>query len=67
MRKIVTVIILGIALFQSGNLCAQDLLKSTDLSALKVDYMSDGDIAKIKECIANGNMATSSVHILIKR
>lgn len=33
-------------------------------------YLSDKNgivLAKIKECIANGNMATSSVHILIKR
>jgi hypothetical protein len=37
-----------LALLQSSTLVAQDLLKSTDLRTLKVDYLSDSDIAKIK-------------------
>jgi protein involved in polysaccharide export with SLBB domain len=55
MRKIIAVIILGIALFQTGGLRAQDLLKGSDLSTLKVDYMSDGDIAKIKSQLQSNN------------
>lgn len=56
MRKIITVIILFIALFQSSTMVAQDLLKSTDLSTLKVDYLSDSDIAKIKSQLQSNNV-----------
>jgi hypothetical protein len=45
MRKIVMLAILLLALLPS-TLVAQDLLKSTDLSTLKVDYLSDSDIIK---------------------
>jgi protein involved in polysaccharide export with SLBB domain len=48
MRKIIIAAVFFIALFQSSTVLAQDLLKSTDLSTLKVDYLSDSDIAKIK-------------------
>ncbi len=43
------------ALFQTGNVVAQDLLKGTDLSTLKVDYLSDSDIAKIKAQLQSNN------------
>ncbi|MFV8346769.1 SLBB domain-containing protein [Flavobacterium sp. ZB4P13] len=56
MRKIITVTLLFIALFQSSTLLAQDLLKSTDLSTLKVDYLSDSDIAKIKAQLQTNNV-----------
>lgn len=56
MRKIITVTLLLIALFQTSTLMAQDLLKSTDLSTLKVDYLSDSDIAKIKTQLQTNNM-----------
>ncbi|MFV8366709.1 SLBB domain-containing protein [Flavobacterium sp. XS1P27] len=56
MRKIITVTLLFVALFQSSTLVAQDLLKSTDLSTLKVDYLTDGDVAKIKAQLQSNNM-----------
>lgn len=56
MRKIITVTLLFIALFQSSTLLAQDLLKSTDLSTLKVDYLTDSDVAKIKAQLQSNNM-----------
>nr|WP_315177787.1 SLBB domain-containing protein [uncultured Flavobacterium sp.] len=56
MKKIITVVVLFVALFQSSALIAQDLLKSTDLSTLKVDYLSDSDIAKIKAQLLTNNM-----------
>ena len=56
MRKIITVTLLFIALFQSSTLLAQDLLKSTDLSTLKVDYLTDVDVAKIKAQLQSNNM-----------
>ena len=46
MKKIITAIVLFIALFQSTSLMAQDILKGNDLSTVRVDYLSDGDIAK---------------------
>lgn len=61
MRKIITVLLLVFALFQSGTLWAQDLLKGTDLSTLKVDYMSDGDIAKIKSQLQSNNTTIEQV------
>ena len=61
MRKIVTVFILVFVLFQTGTLRAQDLLKGTDLSTLKVDYMSDGDIAKIKSQLQSNNTTIEQV------
>lgn len=61
MRKIVAIIILVFILIQSGTLIAQDLLKGTDLSTLKVDYMSDGDIAKIKSQLQSNNATIEQV------
>lgn len=55
MRKIVTVILLLFVFFQSNSLTAQDILKGSDLSTLKVDYLSDSDIAKIKTQLKNNN------------
>ncbi|MFV8341094.1 SLBB domain-containing protein [Flavobacterium sp. XS2P39] len=56
MRKIIIVAVFFIALFQSSNMLAQDLFKSTDLSTLKVDYLSDSDIAKIKTELQTNNV-----------
>ncbi len=61
MRKIITALLLMFALFQSGTLLAQDLLRSTDLSTLKVDYLSDSDIAKIKTQLQSNNTTIEQV------
>ncbi|NDP26342.1 MAG: sugar transporter [Flavobacterium sp.] len=61
MRKIITVLLLTFALFQSGALHAQDLLKGSDLSTLKVDYLSDTDIAKIKTQLQTNNTTIEQV------
>ena len=61
MRKIITVLLLLIVLFQSGSLMAQDLLKGNDLSTLKVDYLSDTDIAKIKTQLQTNNSTIDQV------
>lgn len=61
MRKIVTVFLLLFVLFQSTSLKAQDLLRGTDLSTLKVDYMSDADIAKIKSQLQANNTTIEQV------
>jgi protein involved in polysaccharide export with SLBB domain len=56
MKKIITVIVLFAALFQHSSLIAQDILKGSDLSTVKVDYLSDGDIAKIKAQLQSNNV-----------
>jgi protein involved in polysaccharide export with SLBB domain len=61
MRKIITVFLLVFALFQSGAMRAQDLLKGTDLSTVKVDYLSDAEIAKIKTQLQNNNTTIEQV------
>lgn len=57
MKKIVSIIILFIIFFQSSTLIAQDILKSTDLSSVKVDNLSDGDIAKIKSQLQSNDIS----------
>ena len=56
MKKIILVVVLFIALFQSTTAVAQDFLKSTDLSSLKVDNLSDSDITKIKAQLQTNNL-----------
>ena len=56
MKKFITVLILFVALLQSSAIMAQDLLKSTDLSTLKVDNLSDSDVLKIKSQLQSNNM-----------
>lgn len=48
MKKILIITFLVFALFQVSTMKAQDLLKGNDLSTLKVDYLSDSDVAKIR-------------------
>lgn len=61
MRKIIITLLMMLALFQSGTLMAQDLLRSTDLSTLRVDYLSDSDIAKIKTQLQTNNTTIEQV------
>ena len=56
MRKKITTILIVFVLFNSGFLMAQDLLKGTDLSTVKVDYLTDADVAKIKNQLQTNNM-----------
>ena len=48
MKKIFSIAFLFFALTQTATVVAQDLLKAQDLSTLKVDYLSDADLAKIR-------------------
>ncbi len=61
MRKIFTVLLLLFVFLQSGTLMAQDLFKGSDLSTLKVDYLSDTDIAKIKTQLQTNNTTIEQV------
>ncbi|WP_269223794.1 SLBB domain-containing protein [Flavobacterium sp. IMCC34518] len=64
MRKIITAIVLFIALFQSSSLMAQDILKGSDLSTVRVDYLSDGDISKIKSQLQSNNVSIDQAESL---
>ena len=61
MRKIITTVLLLFVLLQSGTVLAQDLFKGSDLSTLKVDYLSDSDIAKIKTQLQTNNTTIEQV------
>jgi protein involved in polysaccharide export with SLBB domain len=65
MKKIIIAIFLVFAFFQSETIKAQDLLKGTDLSTVKVDYLSDGDIAKIQTQLQNNNTTIEQVEPLV--
>jgi protein involved in polysaccharide export with SLBB domain len=56
MKKIITAIILFVALFQTSTLMAQDVLKGSDLSTVRVDYLTDAEIAKIKTQLQSNNV-----------
>jgi protein involved in polysaccharide export with SLBB domain len=56
MKKTVAFLFILFSLLQSSTIIGQDLLKSTDLSTLKVDYLSDSDIAKIKSQLQTNNV-----------
>jgi protein involved in polysaccharide export with SLBB domain len=47
MKNIISVLALFFILLMSSNANAQDIIKSKDLSTVKVDYLSDDEIAKI--------------------
>ncbi|MBF4465691.1 SLBB domain-containing protein [Flavobacterium sp. LC2016-12] len=57
MKKIIYVLTLLFILAASFNANAQDLLKSKDLSTVKVDDLSDEDIAKVNTQLKNNNMS----------
>ena len=65
MKKIVATIIICFALFQSGNLFAQDILKGNDLSELKVESLSDSDVAKIKMQLQANNTTIDQVQPMV--
>jgi protein involved in polysaccharide export with SLBB domain len=57
MKKIITVIILFMALFHTSTIMAQDILKGNDLSAIRVDDLTDSDITKIKSQLLNSQIS----------
>jgi len=61
MRKITYVLTLLFILLLSFNANAQDILKSKDLSTVKVDYLSDDDLAKISAQLKSNNATIDSV------
>jgi len=56
MKKIITVFVFLFAILQSYGVFAQDLLRSSDLSTVKVDNLTDNDISKIKAQLQSNSM-----------
>jgi hypothetical protein len=46
MKKVITVVVLILTFFQTTNTQAQDFLKGNDISAVKVDNLSEVTIGK---------------------
>lgn len=65
MKKIISLITLLFALSYSFHGQAQDLLKSNDLSTLKVDYLSDNDIAKIQAQLKSNNVTIEQAESMV--
>jgi protein involved in polysaccharide export with SLBB domain len=55
-KKTIAFLFIVFSLLQSSNVLAQDLLKSDDLSTVKVDYLSDSDISKIRAQLQANNV-----------
>ena len=56
MRKVTLAILFAVALFQSSPVMAQDLLNSNDLSTVRIDYLADSDILRIKSELQANNL-----------
>ncbi|MCC9017165.1 SLBB domain-containing protein [Flavobacterium lipolyticum] len=61
MKKIIYVLALFFILLASFNANAQDLIKSKDLSTIKVDYLSDDEIGKIVAQLKSNNANINDV------
>ena len=61
MKKIIYVLALFFTLLISFNANAQDIVKSKDLSTVKVDYLSDDEIAKIIAQLKSNNATINDV------
>ncbi|MHC0447277.1 SLBB domain-containing protein [Flavobacterium sp. 3-218] len=64
MKKIIYVLTLFFA-FITFNATAQDIMKSKDLSTLKVDYLSDYDLAKISAQLKSNNATIDQVESMV--
>lgn len=56
MKKLLFIAVLFFALMPTQSVVAQDLLKGQNLSTLKVDYLSDADLAKLRSQLQSNNM-----------
>jgi protein involved in polysaccharide export with SLBB domain len=61
MKKITYALSLLFILLMSFSVNAQDILKSKDLSTVKVDYLSDDDLAKISSQLKSNNTTIDGI------
>ena len=65
MKKLIACILLIATFFQPSISQAQDLLKWNDISAMKVDDLSDSDIAKIKSQLESNNLTIEQAESIL--
>jgi len=65
MKKIIYILSLFFISVVSFNAKAQDILKSKDLSTIKVDYLSDDDLAKISTQLKSNNTTIDGVEAMV--
>lgn len=65
MKRLITSILIIVTFFQTINTQAQDLLKRNDISTLKVDNLSDADIAKIKAQFESSNVTFEQAETIL--
>lgn len=61
MKKIILLLVLLFALFHSSIIYSQDLLKSADLSTLKIDNLTEADIESIRIQLRTNNLSIEQV------
>jgi protein involved in polysaccharide export with SLBB domain len=61
MKKVIYVIVLFFILHLSSNVYAQDIIKSKDLSTVRVDYLSDDEVGQIISQLKNNNTTINEV------
>jgi len=65
MRKIINVVFLYVLFFHSFSLNAQSLLSSKDLGAVRVETLSDADIAQVKAQLEYNNLTIEQVEPML--
>jgi protein involved in polysaccharide export with SLBB domain len=65
MKKLITCILLIAAFFNTTTIHSQDLLKGNDISAVKVDNLSDADVAKIKAQLDSNNLTIEQAETIL--
>jgi protein involved in polysaccharide export with SLBB domain len=65
MRKIIPAVLIIFSFFLSAGLCAQDLLNSKDLSTIKVDNLTDNDIAQVQAELKAKNVTIEQLEPIV--
>lgn len=65
MKKLIYVFVLFFTFLFSNNINAQDILKTKDLSTVKVDYLSDDDLSKINAQLKANNTTIEQVEPMV--
>lgn len=67
MRKFIYGFFFFIFIFSSSSLQSQDILRSKDLSTVKVETLSDAEIAKVKGQLQANNLTIEQVESMLKQ
>lgn len=66
MKNLIGSILLIVTFFQTTIIQAQDLWKENDISAVKVDNLSDADVAKIKVQLESNNLTIEQAETILQ-